>query len=100
MRLAAATAIVIAITAATGCGGGAAHHSRYLDMQKCASCHGISADAKRPLRVQRHQPVDPANRPQLEQVRRAIIDGRPGMPKAAGRSDVDQIAAYLSGETK
>ena len=39
--------------------------------------------------------------PQLEQVRRAIIDGRPGMPKGLlGGSDVDQIAAYLSGEKK
>ena len=45
--------------------------------------------------------LDPANRPQLEQVRRAMIDGRPGMPKGLlGGSDVDQIAAYLSGQTK
>ncbi|HEX5196973.1 MAG TPA: cytochrome c [Gaiellales bacterium] len=101
MRLAAATAIVIALTAATGCGGEtAAHHSQYLYMQKCASCHGISADAKTPVRNATNL-LDPANRPQLEQVRRAIIDGRPGMPKGLlGGSDVDQIAAYLSGETK
>ena len=45
--------------------------------------------------------LDPANRPQLEQVRRAIIDGRPGMPKGLlGGSDVDLIAAYLSGQNK
>jgi mono/diheme cytochrome c family protein len=101
MRLAAATAIVIALTAATGCGGAtSAQHSQYLYMQKCASCHGVSADAKTPVPNVRNL-LDPANRPQLEQVRRAIIDGRPGMPKGLlGGSDVDQIAAYLSGEKK
>jgi mono/diheme cytochrome c family protein len=97
MRFAAATTIVIALTAATGCGGEtAAHHSQYLYMQKCASCHGVSADAKTPVPNARNL-LDPATRPQLEQVRRAIIDGRPGMPKGLlGGSDVDQIAAYLS----
>lgn len=100
MRLAAATAIVIAITAATGCGGeSAAHHSQYLYMQKCASCHGISADAKTPVRNATNL-LDPANRPQLEQVRRAIIDGRPGMPKGLiGGDNVDQVADYVVKKT-
>jgi len=65
-------------------------------MQKCASCHGVSATAKTPVPNAKNL-LDPANRPQLEQVRRAIIDGRPGMPKGLlGGSDVDQIASWLS----
>jgi len=36
-----------------------------------------------------------------EQVRRAVIDGRPGMPKGLlGGDDVDSIAAYVVARTK
>lgn len=89
--------LALALLVACGCGGeSAAHHARYLYMQKCAACHGVSADAKTPV-TNAQNLLDPANRPQLEQVRRAIIDGRPGMPKGLlGGSDVDQIAAWLS----
>ena len=39
--------------------------------------------------------------PMVEQVRRAIIDGRQGMPKGLlGGADVDQIARYLSGQAQ
>ena len=69
-------------------------------MQKCAACHGVSSTAKPPA-LRAANLLDPANRPTLEQVRRAIIDGRPGMPKGLlGGSDVDQIAAYLSGQQR
>jgi mono/diheme cytochrome c family protein len=69
-------------------------------MQKCAACHGVSATAKPPVPAAANL-LDPNHRPGLEQVRRAIIDGRPGMPKGLlGGSDVDQIAAYLSGQLK
>jgi mono/diheme cytochrome c family protein len=89
--------IALALLVACGCGGeSASHHARYLYMQKCAACHGVSADAKTPV-TNAQNLLDPTNRPQLEQVRRAIIDGRPGMPKGLlGGSDVDQIAAWLS----
>jgi mono/diheme cytochrome c family protein len=83
---------------AAGCGGETtAHHERYLWMQKCASCHGVSADATPP------DPAAPnilANPPSLEDVRRAVIDGRRGMPPGLlGGSDVDQIAAYVTGHS-
>jgi mono/diheme cytochrome c family protein len=97
---AAAIPLTIALVAASACGGeSAAHHVRYLYMQKCAACHGVSATAQSPMPGAVNL-LSPGNRPRLEQVRRAIIDGRPGMPKGLlGGSDVDQIAAYLSGKT-
>ena len=94
---AAAIPVALALAAASACGGeSAVHHSQYLYMQKCAACHGVSATSKTPD-VKAVNLLDPANQPALEEVRRAIIDGRPGMPKGLlGGSDVDQIAAYLS----
>ena len=73
-------------------------NAHYLYMQKCASCHGVSADAKTPdPNAANLLAADP--RPDVEQVRRAIIDGRPGMPKGlVGGDDVDLIAQYLAGK--
>jgi mono/diheme cytochrome c family protein len=91
--------LALAATAA-GCGGGdgAAQHERYLWVQTCAACHAIAPGRQSPdVNARNLWDVHPA----LEQVRRAVIDGRPGMPKGLlGGSDVDQIAAYLSGEKK
>jgi mono/diheme cytochrome c family protein len=97
----AAIALAIALATATACGGeSASHHSKYLYMQKCAACHGVAAGQDTPV-VRAANLLDSANHPQLEQVRRAIIDGRRGMPKGLlGGSDVDQIAAYLSGQAQ
>jgi mono/diheme cytochrome c family protein len=96
---AAAVPSLIALLVAAACGGGSTiHHQRELYMQKCGACHGISPDALTPDRAAVNL-LDPAHRPTLEQVRRAIIDGRPGMPTGlVGGSDVDLIAAYLSKE--
>ena len=84
------------LLAACGCGGGEASttHSRELYMQRCASCHGVSADAAPPVT---EAPNILAGGYAVEQVRRAVIDGRPGMPKGLlGGHDVDEIAAYLA----
>ena len=86
------------LLAASGCGSGEASttHSRELYMQRCASCHGVSADAAPPV------PAAPnilAGGYQVEQVRRAVIDGRQSMPKGLlGGHDVDEIAAYIAGK--
>jgi mono/diheme cytochrome c family protein len=97
----AAIALAIALVTATACGGeSASHHSKYLYMQKCAACHGVASGQDTPVERAANL-LDASSRPQLEQVRRAIIDGRPGMPKGLlGGSDVDQIAAYLSGQAQ
>jgi len=84
--------------AGAGCGGETtAHHEQYLWMQHCASCHGISADATPP------DPAAPnilAHPPSVEDVRRAVNKGARGMPPGLlGGSDVDQIAAYVTGST-
>jgi mono/diheme cytochrome c family protein len=91
--------LALAATAA-GCGGGdsAAQHQRYLWVQTCAACHAIAPGRQSP-------DVDAKNlwdaHPGREQVRRAVIDGRPGMPKGLlGGDDVDSIAAYVMGRTK
>jgi mono/diheme cytochrome c family protein len=92
--------LALAATAA-GCGGGGdsvAAHQRYLWVQTCAECHAIAPGRRSP-------DVAAANlgdvHPSLEAVRRAVIDGRPGMPKGLlGGDDVDSIAAYVVARTK
>jgi mono/diheme cytochrome c family protein len=98
---AAAIPVGLALALASACGGETAiHHARYLYMQKCAECHGVSATAKSPV-VNAANLLDPSHRPAYEAVRRAILDGRKGMPKGLlGDGDVDQLAAYLSGRMK
>jgi mono/diheme cytochrome c family protein len=91
--------LALAATAA-GCGGGdsPAAHQRYLWVQTCAECHALAPGRRSP-------DVAAANlsaiHPSVEQVRRAVIDGRPGMPKGlVGGDDVDRIAAYVVARTK
>ena len=88
------------VASATACGGGdnAAQHQRYLWVQTCAECHAIAEGTPSPN-------VDARNlwdvHPGREQVRRAVIDGRPGMPKGLlGGDDVDAIAAFVVARTK
>jgi mono/diheme cytochrome c family protein len=91
--------LALAATAA-GCGGGdnAAQHQRYLWVQTCAACHAIAPGRQSPDVTAPNLAVV---RPGLEQVRRAVIDGRPGMPKGLlGGDDVDSIAAYVVARTK
>jgi mono/diheme cytochrome c family protein len=87
------------VATAAACGGsdGAAQHQRYLWVQNCAACHAIAPGHASPA-------VNAKNlwdvHPTLEQVRRAVIDGRPGMPKGLlGGDDVDSIAAYVVART-
>lgn len=94
MRARAVLSLLTLPLLAGACGESTAHNEQYLYMQKCAACHGVAPGAKTP---------DP-KAPNLfdttltrEQVRRAIIDGRKGMPKGLlGGSDVDEIADYLT----
>jgi cytochrome c551 len=88
--------ILILLLWATACGGtSTTTHSRELYMQRCASCHGIAADAAAPVA---DAPNILAGGYDVETVRRAVIDGRPGMPKGLlGGHDVDEIAAYIAG---
>ncbi len=89
------------VASTTACGGGgdnAAQHQRYLWVQTCAECHALAPGKLSP-------DVDAKNladvHPTREQVRRAVIDGRPGMPKGLlGGDDVDAIAAYVVARTK
>jgi mono/diheme cytochrome c family protein len=84
---------------ACACGGEtAAHHHRYLWAQKCAMCHSLEASQPSPNpRAANLARV----RPSVEQVRRAVIDGRAGMPKGLlGGADVDEIAAYVAEVTR
>jgi mono/diheme cytochrome c family protein len=89
--------VVLAVSlVATACGGkSVASHERELYTQKCAACHGIGADS----------PTPDLKAPNLftggytvEQIRRAVIDGRKGMPKGLlGGHDVDEVAEYIAG---
>ena len=90
----------LALATASACGGGdtPAQHQRYVWVQSCAECHALlpgrhSPDVAAPNLWDVH--------PTLEQVRRAIIDGRPGMPKGlVGGDDVDRVAAYVVEKTR
>jgi mono/diheme cytochrome c family protein len=97
VRTAAVPALIAVLLVVCGCGGKSTlHHQRELYMQKCAACHGVAAGSAAP-NPKAGNLLAAAHRPALEQVRRAVIDGRPGMPAGLlGGSDVDLIAAYLS----
>ena len=99
MRAAAVPALIV-LLAASACGGASTlHHQRELYMQKCAACHGVSAGSPAPD-PRAGNLLSAAHRPAAEQVRRAVIDGRPGMPAGlVGGHDVDLIAQYLSQES-
>jgi mono/diheme cytochrome c family protein len=95
VRIAAATTLAVVLVAGAACGGeSTVSHQRYLYAQKCASCHGVSAAAQTPVT---EAPNLLAGSYTVEQVRRAVIDGRKGMPKGLlGGKDVDQIADYIA----
>jgi mono/diheme cytochrome c family protein len=97
VRTAAVPVLLAVLLVSSGCGGqGTLHHQRELYMQHCAACHGVAAGSAAPD-PRAGNLLAAAHRPDREQVRRAVIDGRPGMPKGLlGGEDVDQIAAYLS----
>jgi len=94
VKVAAATLLSLLIVG-SACGSeSAVNHQRYLYVQKCAGCHGISAAAQTPVAA---APNLLAGSYTVEQVRRAVIDGRKGMPKGLlGGKDVDQIAGYIA----
>jgi mono/diheme cytochrome c family protein len=90
----AAPALALIAAALAGCGESVAHHERYLFAQKCAACHALRAGAPSPVAAAPNL-VD--LRPTVEQVRRAVIDGRRGMRAGLlGGSDVDQVARYVA----
>jgi mono/diheme cytochrome c family protein len=86
--------LVPLLSVATACGESTVHNQEYLYMQKCAACHGVGPGALPPNPKAKNLFDENLTR---EQVRRAIIDGRKGMPKGLlGGSDVDRIADYLA----
>jgi mono/diheme cytochrome c family protein len=91
------TSLLLVAAVAAGCGETAAHHHRYLWAQKCAMCHSLALARPSP---NPRAPNLAQVRPSVEQVRRAVIDGRRGMPKGLlGGADVDEIAAYVAETT-
>jgi mono/diheme cytochrome c family protein len=88
---------LVATAAACGSSESAAQHGRYLWVQNCAACHAIAPGRASPdVNAKNLWDVHPSR----EQVRRAVIDGRPGMPKGLlGGDDVDSIAAYVVART-
>ena len=99
MRTAPVSILAASLALAPACGGGGSGGSgaAYLWEQNCAACHSLSAGKPSPN-------TDAANladvQPTVEEVRRAIIDGRPGMPKGlVGGDDVDAVADYVVKKT-
>jgi mono/diheme cytochrome c family protein len=94
VRTAEPITLLVLLLLAAGCGKSVAEHQRELYTQKCAACHGIGPDSPTPVEsapnlFTRHYTA--------EQVRRAVIDGRKGMPKGLlGGTDVDEIAHYVA----
>jgi mono/diheme cytochrome c family protein len=99
MRAAPVSILAASLALAPACGGGGSGGSgaAFLWEQNCAACHSLTAGKPSPN-------TDAANlaevRPTVEEVRRAVIDGRPGMPKGlVGGDDVDAVAAYVVKKT-
>jgi mono/diheme cytochrome c family protein len=99
MRAAPVSVLAASLVLAPACGGGGqgGTGAAFAFEQNCAACHSITAGKPSPN-------TDAANladvRPTREEVRRAIIDGRPGMPKGLiGGDDVDDVADYVVQKT-
>jgi len=85
------------VVPACGGGGSGGSGAAFAWEQNCAACHSLTAGKPSPN-------TNAANlaevRPTREEVRRAIIDGRPGMPKGlVGGDEVDKVAAYVVQKT-
>jgi mono/diheme cytochrome c family protein len=99
MRAAPVSILAASLALAPACGGGGSGGSgaAFIWEQNCAACHSLTAGKPSPN-------TDAANladvHPTVEEVRRAVIDGRPGMPKGlVGGDDVDAVAAYVVKKT-
>ena len=92
MRAAPVSILAASLALAPACGGGSGgSHVAFTWEQNCAACHSLAAGKPSPN-------PDAANL--AEEVRRAVIDGRPGMPKGlVGGDDVDAVAAYVVKKT-
>jgi len=99
MRAAPVSILAASLALAPACGGGSSGgpDPAFVWEQNCAACHSLVAGKPSPN-------PDAANlaevHPTVEEVRRAVIDGRPGMPKGlVGGDDVDAVAAYVVKKT-
>ena len=99
MRVAPVSVLAVSLAVVPACGGGGSGGSgaAFVWEQNCAACHSLTAGKPSPN-------TNAANlaevHPTREAVRRAIIDGRPGMPKGlVGGDDVDKVAAYVVQKT-
>ncbi len=99
MRAAPVSLLAASLALAPACGGGGSSGSgaAFVWEQNCAACHSLTAGKPSPN-------PDAANlaevHPTREEVRRSIIDGRPGMPKGlVGGDDVDKVADYVLQKT-
>jgi len=99
MRVAPVSVLAVSLAVVPACGGGGSGGSgaAFVWEQNCAACHSLTAGKPSPN-------ANAANlaevHPTREEVRRAIIDGRPGMPKGlVGGDDVDKVAAYVVQKT-
>ena len=99
MRAAPVSVLAASLVLAPACGGGGqtGTGAAFAFEQNCAACHSITAGKPSPN-------TNAANladvRPTREEVRRAIIDGRPGMPRGlVGGDEVDAVADYVVQKT-
>ncbi|HYX87074.1 MAG TPA: cytochrome c [Gaiellales bacterium] len=90
----ASACLLAGIALAPACGHSDAQaHEAYVWEQSCAPCHAIAPGRASP---DTSAPNLSTVHPSREQVRRAIIDGRPGMPRGlVGGDDVDAVADYV-----
>jgi cytochrome c551 len=99
MRAAPVSILAASLVIAPACGGGGSSGSgvKFLWEQNCAACHSLVAGKPSPN-------TNASNlaetHPTREEVRRAVIDGRPGMPKGlVGGDSVDKVADYVVQKT-
>jgi mono/diheme cytochrome c family protein len=99
MRAAPVSVLAASLVLTPACGGGGSGDSgaAFAWEQNCAPCHALAPGQPSP---NPDAPNMAAVRPTREEVRRAIIDGRPGMPKGlVGGDSVDNVADYVVEKT-
>jgi mono/diheme cytochrome c family protein len=97
VRRALGPSLALAVALA-GCGESGQARAVFVWQQRCAPCHALAPGKPSPAVAAPNLGDHP---PSAAQLRRAVLDGLPGMPKdLAGESDLPALGQYIREASK
>lgn len=88
---------VAALCLTAGCGGASEHDRQVVFEQNCAACHSIAAGKPSPVAK---APNLYDLQPSATEVRRAVTEGAPGMPRNLVKGDaLGEVVQYVEETT-